>query len=453
MTGSNLSAVRAVSSALEGHTTLYGRWRLAGLLAWFVLVALVLVLWSLGTSALIREPFPDCGEVTCDPIDFNSGDVELARDLGLPSGFMSGPLWAVLGVIPSGLFFLVSGVIFWRRSYDWMGLLVSFALIFIGGVLFSSANDAVARTYPQLDPAMGIAFLSGFVSLLALFFLFPDGRFVPTWARWVAPMFLVVVIGSALLEGQSGAINAIRPIVALIAVGTGLYSQVYRYRRMSGPIQRQQTKWVVIGLMAAVALGLVWSVIAVVFPPEEPRESRVYALLVAEPVVVLLLVVLPLSFAISILRYRLWDIDVLVNRALVYGVLTGTLVGTYIGIVVGLQAAFRAVTDQGGEVAIVISTLTIAALFQPLRRRIQALIDRRFYRRRYDAAQALAAFSATIRDEVNLERLSDALMSVVEETMEPAHVSLWLRRVSGSTGQVSSENPRPSNVMPSRRRP
>ena len=129
--------------------------------------------------------------------------------------------------------------------------------------------------------------------------------------------------------------------------------------------------------------------------------------------------------------------------------LTAMLAATYFGSVMLLQYAFRVVTDQGGAVAIVISTLMIAALFQPLRRRIQALIDRRFYRRRYDAAQALAAFSATIRDEVNLERLSEALMSVVEETMQPTQVSLWLRRVPRAAGQASSEFPGPSNAMPS----
>ena len=129
--------------------------------------------------------------------------------------------------------------------------------------------------------------------------------------------------------------------------------------------------------------------------------------------------------------------------------LTAMLAATYFGSVILLQYAFRTVTDQGAAVAIVISTLTIAALFQPMRRRIQDLIDRRFYRRRYDAAQALVAFSATIRDEVNLERLSEELMSVVEETMQPVHVSLWLRRVPRTTGQASSDNPPPPNVMPS----
>ena len=439
MTSAHMSDEHTSNLAADSHTVLYGRWRLAGRVTWVVLVACVLVLWSLGTAALIREPLPDCVEVTCDAIDFNAGDVELARDIGLPSGFISGPLAGILGIVPASLFFVVAGLIFWRRSYDWMGLLVSFALVFVGGLIFTSANDAVARTYPQLDLAMGIASLAGFVSLMGLFFLFPDGRFVPRWTRLAAPGYLLALILSALLQRQSGAIDAIGVSVGLSVVGTGLYSQVYRYRRASGPTQRQQTKSVVIGIMGAGALAVVWLVIAVAFPPEEPSESRVYALLVAQPVLILLLLVLPLSFAVSILRYRLWDIDVFVNRALVYGGLTATLLGTYFGIVIGTQAAFRAVTDQGSGVAIVISTLTIAALFQPLRGRVQEFIDRRLYRRRYDAARTLAAFSARMRDEVDLERLSEALVDVVGETMQPAHVSLWLRRVPRDASRVPSD--------------
>ena len=140
-----------------------------------------------------------------------------------------------------------------------------------------------------------------------------------------------------------------------------------------------------------------------------------------------LFAIVPVALFIGILRYRLFDIDTVINRTLVYGTLTASLVGTYFGIVIGLQAAFRAVTDQGSGVAIVISTLAIAALFQPLRRRIQVFIDRRFYRRRYDAARTLEEFSARLRDQVDLGRLSDELVQVVEDTVQPAHASLWLR--------------------------
>jgi putative effector of murein hydrolase LrgA (UPF0299 family) len=141
------------------------------------------------------------------------------------------------------------------------------------------------------------------------------------------------------------------------------------------------------------------------------------------------LLLIPLTLGFAILRYRLWDIDILINRTLVYGTLTALLALLYVGLVVALQALFKAITGQVGAspVVIVISTLAIANLFQPFRRRIQKIIDRRFYRRKYDAARTLAAFSATLRNEVDLSQLSEQLVAVVQETMQPASVSLWLR--------------------------
>ena len=145
----------------------------------------------------------------------------------------------------------------------------------------------------------------------------------------------------------------------------------------------------------------------------------------------------PIALTIAVMRYRLFDIDLIIHRTLVYGALTAALAVVYFAGVTLAQALFRALTGQESQFAVVVSTLAIAALFQPLRRRIQAGIDRRFYRRKYDARQALAAFSATARDEVDLEALSRAMVSLVSETIQPAHISLWL-----SEAEISREESR-----------
>jgi hypothetical protein len=148
---------------------------------------------------------------------------------------------------------------------------------------------------------------------------------------------------------------------------------------------------------------------------------------------------IPTATGIAIFKYRLYDIDRIVNRALVYAVLTVSLVLVYLGGVISLQYGFRAFTGGESQLAVVVSTLAIAALFNLLRRRIQAFIDRRFYRRKYDAARTLAAFGARLRDEVDLETLADDMVGVVQDTMQPAHVSLWLRPPSHRAGRETTK--------------
>jgi hypothetical protein len=136
---------------------------------------------------------------------------------------------------------------------------------------------------------------------------------------------------------------------------------------------------------------------------------------------------IPIAIGFAVLKYRLYDIDVIINRALVYGPLSAMLALIYVGGVVGMQAVFRAITGQESTLAVVASTLAIAALFNPLRRRVQALVDRRFYRRKYDAAKTLATFNSRLREETDLDSLGEQVLGVVRETMQPEHASLWLR--------------------------
>ncbi len=215
-------------------------------------------------------------------------------------------------------------------------------------------------------------------------------------------------------------------------MGIGILAQIYRYLRVSGRVERQQTKWIVFGFIVVASGFLLYSLVQVLVPTAvEPGLARVLYLNFTETILIVLPVfVLLLCIAIAILRYRLWDVDYLINRTLVYGALTVSLAFVYSGSVILLQQFLRILTGQGtNQLAVVASTLAIAALFQPLRRRIQATIDRRFYRRKYDVARTLHAFSTTLRDEVDLNMLADDLLAVVDETMQPVHCSLWLRHI------------------------
>jgi len=193
-------------------------------------------------------------------------------------------------------------------------------------------------------------------------------------------------------------------------------------------VQRQQTKWLVFAFSVNVVLLVLFLAIGGLVPAFNQPDSP-YRLARATMTIIFFLLI-PLSIGLAILRYRLWDIDVIINRTLVYGTLTAMLALVYVGPVIVLQFLQNGLAGQAAEnpLTVVASTLVIAALFNPLRRRIQAFIDRRFYRRKYDAARTLEAFSATMRDEVDLNQLSEQLVAVVQETMQPTFISLWLRK-------------------------
>jgi len=312
--------------------------------------------------------------------------------------------------------------IFWRKSDDRMALFVSLMLLTLGA--------ALVVPYPLLDlpliwtlSAEAVSFV-GATLVVLFFYLFPDGHFVPRWTRWVVLVSIFgVMIPSTFLPGRFLPIFGHPLAYAFLGAsfaGATVYAQVYRYRRVSSPTQRQQTKWVVFGLAMALGGASVVALLDLVVP------RGVLTSLVGTTAFYTFTLLIPLSIAVAVLRYHLYDIDTLINRTLVYGSLSVTLVALYFGGIVLLQRLFVVLTGEKSTLAVVASTLLIAALFTPLRRRIQAFIDRRFYRRKYDARKTLEAFSLKLRDETDLDAVSDDLVGVVRETMQPAHVSLWL---------------------------
>ncbi len=283
-----------------------------------------------------------------------------------------------------------------------------------------------------------------FVAPCLLFLLFPDGR--PSSTRWRPVIWLVTVAGAGLFFvlafspgeideytypglpnplGIGGVVgdalsavestgNGIFPVAVLLSIS----SMIVRFRRSSGR-ELLQLKWVAY----AAALTAASFLVSFVLPEPVPQfiQDAVFLFGVAA------FATIPIAAGIAVLKHRLYDIDVLINRTLVYGLLTISLAVIYIGGIFLIQGLFRTLTGQETQLAVVASTLAIAALFGPLRRLVQGFIDRRFYRRKYDAVRTLESFSARLRDETELGALSDDLLSVVGETVQPSHVSLWMR--------------------------
>ena len=212
---------------------------------------------------------------------------------------------------------------------------------------------------------------------------------------------------------------------ALIVLGA---SSMLARLRQAGRVERQQIKWFAYATTVSISGVILKNTIYPALGGDWVRWVGFVLTTVGQ-------IGRPFAMGIAILRYRLYGIDILINRTLVYGPLTAVLALVYVGGVVALQYVFRTLSGEESQLAVVASTLAIAALFIPLRRRIRSFIDRRFYRKKYDAARTLAAFSAKLRDETDLDALNDDLIEVVNQTMQPAHVTLWLRPETGSEGQ------------------
>ena len=336
----------------------------------------------------------------------------------------------------------------------------------VGGVRLFVAEYAIVTLLAEpgslpstLPGGETLAWISSWVWVLHLglfvflALLFPDGR--PPSSRWrplVRASGVVVVAGTVSVAlwpqtargfdllnhplGTEVATDVINPVETIVyALGLIAAASLFVRLRDSKGVERQQVKW----FTYAVAVLATSATLAYVV--SEPM-GVVWLGWVSSVLVIVGVVGLPVAVGIAILRYHLYDIDLIINRTLVYGPLTAVLAGLYFGSIVVLQLLFRTLSGEGSQLVVVASTLGIAALFNPLRRRIQGFIDRSFYRRKYDAVKTLEAFSATLRDETDLDALREDLVEVVRETMQPAHVSLWLRPDLAPKGGEGSGGPR-----------
>jgi hypothetical protein len=402
--------------------------RTAALLAWslwalsMALTALSLLLLILNSSHPEVPVYTFWAENVLFSIGYSTvGAVIVPR---LPSGNATGWLFCAIGLLWAVIHFI--------------GEYAIYTLLAAPGSL--PAGELATWIYSWLwVPSLGL--------LVFLSLLFPNGRLPSARWRWFARISaLLTLVGMVLAAfspgqiilglsairnplGVEGLPNAYKPVQALmlILIAVSVASLLMR-RLYARGVERQQTKWFTYTSAVAASGAILQYIIS------EPLEL-LWLGGVGHALVLTGLAGMPISMGIAITRYRLYDIDIIINRTLVYGPLTATLVALYFGGIVLLQRVFVVLTGQKSTLAVVASTLVIAALFTPLRRRIQSFIDRRFYRRTYDARKTLEAFSTKLKNETDLNALSDDLVAVVRETMQPAHVSLWLRSETAQKGQ------------------
>jgi hypothetical protein len=350
----------------------------------------------------------------------------------------------------SGIGFLI----FWRRSDEWFALVVAFFLVMFNPTYPGFPLSALALVAPILNIPILLMGALGLASLALFLALFPNGKLA---SRWLLPFVLLAILNTVssdippTLQFDTSQIpewvrTATPAVVSLITFGPILGSQIYRYARLSTPLERQQTKWVVFGITAVLFdVFVVVPVFGLFFPSLINLSNTPLTELIGLATYPLVLLSLPVTVGIAVLRFHLYDVDLIIKRTLVYGALIAALALVYFALIFGLESASRLLTGNHGQspVIIVISTLAIAALFEPFRRNIQRFIDRRFYRRNYDAARAIGAFSATLRSEVDLRQLQEQLLTVVEETMQPASLSLWLRTQVSAGAQRGLAPPAP----------
>lgn len=418
----------------EARTQLHGRWLVFARAIWGALVIPSLGLFVIANilyapqligpdkalRALMLHPGPSVSGYTVSYF-------HLYRQVG---SYLT--LTVVLASLASLVWIAAGLVIFWRKSDDRMGLLAAFGLIMYGLAISPQLYlmNVLSGMHALWRWSVVLKGLLGWGSIGLVLILFPNGRFVPRWTRWVVLVFVVFLVAWGLPSNSPFSTVQWPYLFTWLTLGFFLAPisvQLYRYWHPSSLIEQQQTRLVVFAIVISMLadVGFASSLVRTALA-QLGLTGSAYAFM-STGLYALTLYLFPLTVGIAVLRYRLWDIDIIINRTLVYGTLTISLALVYVGLVLGLEALLGGLLHQTNAIALVVSTLVIAALAQTLRRRIQRIIDRRFYRRKYDAAKTVAAFSATLRQEVDPDQLREHLLAVVQETMQPTHVSLWLR--------------------------
>jgi hypothetical protein len=414
-------------------------WLWLAQISWIVVVVVNLVAFVVSlqpTFELFKAPCLDMQTENCPP-----GQAPLADWRALQAQGLSVTAWSLLmlGVI-IGISLLLFGsgfIIAWRRRHDLTGLFVSATLITFGATGMSDSLTNATGVPEFLTMLQFGTVVISYPALAAFLLTFPNGKFTPGWTAIIVPLWIVQFV-----LFNSGAPAWVLALSILVTWGGCAVTQIYRYLRVYTVRERQQTKWVVFGLAVGIGLNIIAALVPIIWPGVNTTGSLFQLTQIVW--LALFWAPLPVGVGIALLRYRLYDIDIIIKRTVTYGLVTLTLACVYVGGVFGGQQALLALTKANAHdtppILIVLTTLVVAALFQPLRLWIQTGVDRAFYRRVYDARQTVERFSAALRSEVDLPALSAQLTAMVEDTMQPASVSLWLRDAANDARNVATQD-------------
>src|SRR5215212_6112246 len=397
---------------------LRGRSLILARATWIVVAVLTLGFFAAGIPSEFAM-FRTICQPACTTGQLSPTGLQGLRDLGLSLDFYAA-YTVGLNVIFAAVYGTVAAVIFWRKPDDRMALFVSVALLTFGTATFPGTMNALATEHSAWWWPVAFLNFLGAASFGFFLYLFPDGRFVPRWTRWVALVWISWQLPKYWFpEWDSSDPNTLPSWLAFVvwsaALGTVVYAQVYRYRRASNAVQRQQIKWVVFGISAAVLTFIGINVTLAAFAPAPTSPGTLATTLIGYPLIYAAMLLIPLSIGVAILRYRLWDVDFIINRTLVYGALTASVVLLYVLVVGGLGELLQI---RGSLIISLIATGLAAVTFQPLRERLQLTVNRLMYGERDDPYTVLSRLGQRLETSLAPDAVLPAAVRSVAEALK-----------------------------------
>jgi signal transduction histidine kinase len=434
-------STKARPQAPARETRVPGHWILLVRGTWITVVVLTLAICFASLPVYLAQLQTPCAPTACYYQQLTRAQAETLTGIGWSLGAYAAFTLTLL-LVSIGVCLVVSTLIIWRRPDDRMALLVALLLVTLGPI---NVTANAPEGSPWLVPDKGVTFLMTSLFLL-VFSVFPTGRFVPRWMRWNLVVWLAMLMLSPFFSASPFSLQTslVQPgwLVVLGELALVALVQVYRYRRVSSPLERQQTKWVVFGLAGPTLVSVFLSGLALLFPVAVEQHALV--LVAYTQVGFLLGLAFPLSLGVAILRYRLWEIDLFINRTLVYGLLTALVVSVYVLVVNLLSTLVR--TDADGLFSL-LATGLIAVLFQPLRLRLQRLVNRLMYGERDDPSAVLSHLGRRLEATLAPEAVLPTIVETVAQALKLPYAALALKHGEAFIPAASYGRPQPEPLI------